>query len=63
MSCSFCLTGCLVQDRMEALEVEYNQVQGDFDSCAKRFGEDPTKTKSADFFALVSVRNTYMKRS
>lgn len=43
------------RDRMEALEVEYNQVQGDFDSCAKRFGEDPTKTKSADFFALVSA--------
>lgn len=41
---------------MEALEAEYGRVQEDYDKAAKRFGEDPTKVPSGEFFALVSVR-------
>lgn len=41
---------------MDALEEKYNRVQQDYDNAAKRFGEDPTKLPSGDFFALVSVR-------
>lgn len=44
------------QDEMEALESEYGRVQEDYDSAAKRFGEDPTKCPSGEFFSLVSVR-------
>lgn len=41
---------------MDALEEKYNRVQQDYDNAAKRFGEDPTKLPSGDFFALASVR-------
>lgn len=45
-----------LQGQMDALEAEYGRVQEDYDNAAKRFGEDPTKVPSGDFFALVSVR-------
>ncbi|CAM9332216.1 unnamed protein product [Ectocarpus fasciculatus] len=43
------------KDQMESLEAEYERVQGDYNNAAKRFGEDPTKVPSGDFFALVSA--------
>lgn len=46
---------CITQDRMESLEAEYGRVQEDYDAAAKRFGEDPTKSPSGEFFNLVSV--------
>lgn len=44
---------------MDALEAEYGRVQQDYDNAAKRFGEDPTKVPSGDFFGLVSVRRLW----
>ena len=44
------------KDRMESLEADYAKVQEGYNAAAKRFGEDPTKVPSGDFFALVSVR-------
>ena len=44
------------QERMGALEAEYARVQEDYDNAARRFGEDPTKVPSGEFFSLVSVR-------
>lgn len=40
---------------MESLEAEYGRVQEEYDAAAKRFGEDPTKIPSGEFFSLVSV--------
>lgn len=31
-------------------------MQTDYDNAATRFGEDPTKVPSGDFFSIVSVR-------
>lgn len=41
---------------MEGLEAEYTKVQVNYDNAARRFGEDPTKVPSGEFFALMSVR-------
>lgn len=43
------------QNRMEALQARYNSVNEAYESVARRFGEDPTKTPSGDFFTLLSV--------
>ncbi len=40
---------------MADLLAEYTRVQMDYDNAARRFGEDPTKIPSGDFFQLVSV--------
>ena len=45
------------QHRMESsLEVEYTLVKNRFDDAARRFGEDPSKVPSGEFFALLRVR-------
>ena len=41
---------------MGALEAEYARVQENYDNAARRFGEDPAKVPSGEFFALVSVK-------
>lgn len=41
---------------MKGLEAEYTKVQETYDNAARRFGEDPTKVPSGEFFALMSVR-------
>lgn len=41
---------------MDSLEAEYGRVQSEYDAAANRFGEDPSKVPSGDFFSLVSVR-------
>ena len=41
---------------MEELDANYIKVQGSYDAAAKRFGEDPSKVPSGEFFSLVSVR-------
>lgn len=42
------------KDRMASLEADYERVAASYNAAAKRFGEDPTKVPSGDFFALVS---------
>ncbi|CAN0408951.1 unnamed protein product, partial [Ascophyllum nodosum] len=42
------------KERMGALEAEYARVQENYDNAARRFGEDPAKVPSGEFFALVS---------
>eukprot|EP00904_Undaria_pinnatifida_P009474 jgi/Undpi1/5657/HiC_scaffold_2.g00931.m1 len=42
------------KDRMEELDANYIKVQGSYDAAAKRFGEDPSKVPSGEFFSLVS---------
>lgn len=49
-------TRCKKKDRMASLEADYERVAASYNAAAKRFGEDPTKVPSGDFFALVSVR-------
>lgn len=43
---------------MKSLEKQYEDVQKEYDATAWRFGEDPTKMSSADFFALITVSKT-----
>eukprot|EP00903_Cladosiphon_okamuranus_P008076 g7790.t1 len=42
------------QSQMDDLEADFERVQKNYDDAAKRFGEDPTKVPSGDFFSLVS---------